>query len=191
MNTIDDRFDTTIYAVEANSFEKQILWEKFNERVEWVQGNGIGKDIGNGTFVSLLWDTINKKTVLFYEATSAVVDHDKVKAFIKEQCNVPTCDAQNFHRCVSAIEKLQEEKKRPFIKLNGHELQSGVSRQSHAEKLIEQLPVEHNGRNCWLLNYGVGAEARNRRGTRKLEFDQETQSAEVEQSPSGMFMQQV
>src|SRR5690348_2282508 len=36
------------------------------------------------------------------------------------------------------------------------EIQSGMDRQRWAENLILQLPVEHHGRNSWLLNYGRG-----------------------------------
>jgi hypothetical protein len=39
------------------------------------------------------------------------------------------------------------------------EVQSGLDRVRHAELLIEQLPENHDGRNTWLLNYGIGKEA--------------------------------
>lgn len=39
------------------------------------------------------------------------------------------------------------------------ELQSGHTRLDWAEGLIRQLPADHDGRNSWLLNYGVSAEA--------------------------------
>ena len=45
------------------------------------------------------------------------------------------------------------------IKLSGFELQSGLDRVRAAEGLIVQLPLEHDGRNSWLLNYGVMGEA--------------------------------
>jgi len=45
------------------------------------------------------------------------------------------------------------------INLNASELQSGYNRVSWAEDLIIQLPIEHEGRNSWLLNYGRRAEA--------------------------------
>ena len=41
------------------------------------------------------------------------------------------------------------------IKLNGHEIQSGSTRVDWAEGLILQLPEDHDGRNSWLLNYGI------------------------------------
>lgn len=47
----------------------------------------------------------------------------------------------------------------PFIALTDAEVQSRHDRQRWAEGLIIQLPSHHDGRNSWLLNYGVGAEA--------------------------------
>lgn len=41
----------------------------------------------------------------------------------------------------------------------GAEIQSGLDRQRWAELLILQLPSGHDGRNSWLLNYGVSDEA--------------------------------
>jgi hypothetical protein len=34
-----------------------------------------------------------------------------------------------------------------------------------AQGLIEQLPASHEGRNSWLLNYGIGTEAEALRAT--------------------------
>ena len=45
------------------------------------------------------------------------------------------------------------------IKLTKAEMQSGMSRVKWAENLILQLPETHDGRNSWLLNYGVGPES--------------------------------
>lgn len=46
------------------------------------------------------------------------------------------------------------------IKLSKHEKQSGSTRVDWAEGLIEQLPVTHEGRNSWLLNFGTRKEAK-------------------------------
>lgn len=45
------------------------------------------------------------------------------------------------------------------IKLTAAEIQSGLTRVKWAEGLIAQLPETHDGRNSWLLNYGVGLES--------------------------------
>jgi hypothetical protein len=49
--------------------------------------------------------------------------------------------------------------RRPLIAQTEAEKQSNSSRQRWAEGLILQLPNTHNGRNSWLLNYGVGEQA--------------------------------
>ena len=67
----------------------------------------------------------------------------------------------------------------PHIKLNPHEIQSGFSRVGNAEGLIEKLADGHDGRNTWLMNYGIRGEARGLRERRGLKFDAATQSAEL------------
>ena len=59
------------------------------------------------------------------------------------------------------------------------EKQSGYDRIRQAEGLVRQLPVDHDGRNTWLLNYGVSDEAAALRKKRKLTFDELTQAAEI------------
>ena len=44
------------------------------------------------------------------------------------------------------------------VELTPAELQSGSTRVDWAEGLIRQLPEDHDGRNSWLLNYGVQGE---------------------------------
>lgn len=59
------------------------------------------------------------------------------------------------------------------LKLTPAEIQSQHSRQKWAEGLILQLPVGHDGRDSWLMNYGVGEEAQQLRRSRALWFDPE------------------
>lgn len=65
------------------------------------------------------------------------------------------------------------------IKLTGAEIQSGSNRQRWAEGLIRQLPATHDGRNSWLLNYGVGDEAQALRAKRGIAFNPEYQAAQT------------
>lgn len=69
-----------------------------------------------------------------------------------------------------------------IIKLNKHELQSGSDRVSHAEWLILQLPTTHDGRNTWLLNYGISYEAVKFRNKRNIKFSKKTKSARLAKS---------
>lgn len=59
------------------------------------------------------------------------------------------------------------------------EAQSGLTRVRHAELLILQLPNDHDGRNTWLLNFGVGEEAQARRIKLNVAFIRSTQAAET------------
>jgi len=72
------------------------------------------------------------------------------------------------------------------IELNRAENISGLNRVKWAEGLILQLPVEHEGRNSWLLNYGIGDEAVLMRKERGLMFDNNTQSCELSYVQTGM-----
>lgn len=65
------------------------------------------------------------------------------------------------------------------IQLNKAEIQSSVNRVKWAEGLILQLPKTHEGRNSWLLNYGIGDEAKELRKNKNIEFDLLTNSAKT------------
>lgn len=60
-----------------------------------------------------------------------------------------------------------------------HEMQSNLSRVKYAELLISQLPADHDGRNTWLLNYGIGKEAMELRAARNINWIRETEAAET------------
>lgn len=61
----------------------------------------------------------------------------------------------------------------------GAELQSGLDRLKWAEGLILQLPANHEGRNSWLLNYGIKEEAVKLRQKRGLKFIEKYKAAET------------
>ncbi len=57
------------------------------------------------------------------------------------------------------------------------EKQSRYDRIHFAERLIQQLPKDHDGRNTWLLNYGQSHEARKLRAIKGIRFIEETEAA--------------
>lgn len=65
------------------------------------------------------------------------------------------------------------------IKLTKAELSSGLDRVKQAENLIRQLPKDHDGRNTWLMNYGIKGEAQVLRADRGLKFKNKTQACET------------
>ncbi len=72
--------------------------------------------------------------------------------------------------------------KKRIIRLTKCEVQSNYNRQKAAEGLILQLPNTHEGRNTWLLNYGVRKEAIKLRERRNIGFDDGTESAHTTDS---------
>lgn len=66
----------------------------------------------------------------------------------------------------------------------GAETQSRSGRLKWAEGLILQLPTNHDGRNSWLMNYGIGDEACKLREGRHLKFEARTRAAETFTSES-------
>jgi hypothetical protein len=80
----------------------------------------------------------------------------------------------DLNESISALEKTVHS-----IYLNDVEIQSKLTRVLRAEKLIMQLPADHEGRNSWLLNYGIEEESLLLRKNKNLEFDEETQSCEL------------
>lgn len=69
-------------------------------------------------------------------------------------------------------------------RITAAEIQSGTDRQKWAENLILQLPIEHNGRNSWLLNYGRGEFAQTLRKDRELLFNEQSQAVNPPALPS-------
>jgi hypothetical protein len=102
---MSDTIEKVDFAVEANSYESLCIWEQFNEKCTWVQHTRgamrqIGELAGRPIWVTLFWNTINGKKVLFYEATSQVVDYEMVENWIRKNAlnehGIRT-DAMNFH----------------------------------------------------------------------------------------------
>jgi hypothetical protein len=88
--------------VEANSYERMTLWERWTDKTEWQQ-HLQGRLVTVGTYhrrvvcVTLVWATIRGKAVLFLEATSELVDWKKIDAWLKREFpGVRKIDAMNF-----------------------------------------------------------------------------------------------
>lgn len=75
------------------------------------------------------------------------------------------------------VDKAMTDTRKVEIKLTQAEIQSGFDRVRWAEGLILQLPVDHDGRNSWLLNYGKSHEAVAKRLKRDIRFDSRVQAA--------------
>lgn len=101
MNDEIAAYISTVDAVcEATSFEQHCLWrENTTERgVRWQDaGHGYLATVGHlgehPVCISLLTAIIQDRIFLFYHATSRVVDHDMVRAWLQE--NLPVSAFNN------------------------------------------------------------------------------------------------
>ncbi len=108
-------------AVEADSYASHQLWfecaadaNKFGGQGNktWEQGRSgtgrvVGTFAGHPVFVSLFKNVVDGKQILFYDATSVIVDHDMVREYIETAIGEAQgfkpdgrdffTDAQNFH----------------------------------------------------------------------------------------------
>lgn len=111
--------ECVVGCVEANSFEKHCLWKENHyledaarHKREWKDtGHGLGVTIGyvdeRPVHLSLSTSVIDGQKILFYYATSTVVDHEMIREWLK--VNLPETakgnypggynhtDATNFH----------------------------------------------------------------------------------------------
>jgi len=88
--------------VEANSYERVTLWERWVDKTEW-QEHRQGRLVTVGAYrnrpvcVSLVWAAIRGKAVCFLEATSELVDWKMIDAWLKKEFpGVRKVDAMNF-----------------------------------------------------------------------------------------------
>lgn len=79
-------------------------------------------------------------------------------------------------------------KSKKRIKLNVAEIQGQLTRVHWAEKLISQLPSNHEGAQSWLLNYGIEKDAILLRKMTGLKFDKKTQSALLNSKDEQAFL---
>lgn len=82
--------------------------------------------------ISVSWAKLNGHFVMFYEATSEVVDHRKIRKWLKKYYKsskqykkagsniVDETDANNFHLCIQHIDALVEQKnvQSPYEEMN-------------------------------------------------------------------------
>jgi hypothetical protein len=119
---LDPRFKNTEYAVEADSYTRQSLWEQWSTQamfkrpncnnINWEQDCmgcllQIGQLDNRPVNIEFYWAKLNGHSILFYNACSQLVDHAMTKTWLKKYCNTPKCDANNFHHVISYIHDCQ------------------------------------------------------------------------------------
>lgn len=104
METVD-RIMQCVFRVEASSFELQVLCARYGNRLE-LENHGVATNIGNldgrPIVISLMFGTFDDQHVLFWHATSQLVDYKMIDDWFC--CNTPhlrgpdkATDATNFH----------------------------------------------------------------------------------------------
>lgn len=114
--TFEERVRVTAYAVEASDFEQLALWQESHERVPWEHiGTGWLMTVGHvnrkPVCVATTWQRIHGQIVMFYEATSRMVDHEMVERWIAKHIGSGAekrCNAMNFHLCLGVLEKISK-----------------------------------------------------------------------------------
>jgi hypothetical protein len=129
----EEKVSQTEHLVEADSFAKMALWEKWSDdpsvpkrkgwpRLTWKQHTmgstlELGQLDGRPVMLTLFWNTIGGSLVCFWNSGSQVTDYKMVEEFLKKTFpGVPNRDAMNFHNVVGDIQdraKEEPSKKEP------------------------------------------------------------------------------
>jgi hypothetical protein len=116
-------FDGVEFVIEATDYEVHSLWEKYHYRPEvgsvyietWediAMGHGITlASMGNMPIcVSVRYSILNGHKVMFYTATSEVVNHRIIGKWIEHHTShlrkngrMLRCDPMNFHHCLHYV----------------------------------------------------------------------------------------
>ena len=121
MNNQEERLKTSVFFIEATSFEKHYLWKEFEKETGWEQDlMGFGQMIGHigknkPVFVSFSFAKIHGKIICFYEVTSRYADHTMVEEWIEKNYPVKwdnntrraMTDAMNFHLAIDCCKNEQ------------------------------------------------------------------------------------
>lgn len=112
-NELQELLDNADYLVEASSNTVHHLWDKWENVIEFKQAcGGFGKNIGDfggyPVFLSIMYYEIGGKVVVFWEATSMVVNHHMIDAYFKENTKAKYGCADNFHCTIHEIQRSLE-----------------------------------------------------------------------------------
>lgn len=143
----DPRRQATTYVVEATSEEQTMLWCEWSgdaanhrygspdhERAPWEQirdgwSHVVGELAGFPVVIVINFAIIYEELVMFYYASSRVVDHEMVESWLKN--NVPSyldnhTNSTNFGHCISSVRRKFQQKHglgdnhiHEWLKMNG------------------------------------------------------------------------
>lgn len=120
----DSRFLKTEYTVQANDEDRTRMWEdwatdaadlgrKWDHRVEWVQDfRGQIVTVGElGTIpisITFTWATINRSEVVFWDATSQVVDYRLCETWIQKHFSKARRHVDDLRKVISEQKSRRE-----------------------------------------------------------------------------------
>lgn len=115
VENVEDVFELCVAAVEATLFEHQCLWKEYHKTNIWEQNlSGYCPTVAvlddMPICVSIQNAKINGHRVLFYHATSVVVDHRIIESWIKSKINhnIRLTDADSFYAVLLRIAELNK-----------------------------------------------------------------------------------
>lgn len=114
-STVDPRFASTEFLVEATTFEYMTLWQANDQKepaakFRWLQDD-FGRMVTVGTIcglpvnISVRWEIINGHRILFWETVSRLVDIQMIEEWFDANCSprwdhdrrLARTSALNFH----------------------------------------------------------------------------------------------
>lgn len=116
----DERFNSVVFFIEADSYAQQSLWEQYNKETNWKQDTKgyfqqlgmIDNDENKPVCVSFSFAEIFGKRICFYECCSRYMDANIIETWIKKYYPVKwnnnqyaMTDATNFHHAMHACQK--------------------------------------------------------------------------------------
>jgi hypothetical protein len=115
LDTILDNLKNATVVVEANSFEELRHWEKWSPRRKWEQtpiGHviTIGKLDDRPVVIQFNYAKINGESVVFWHATSQVVDYKMIDKWMMERVNPSAMktDSMNFGNAIGFLDNIAE-----------------------------------------------------------------------------------
>jgi len=107
---IDKRYAETFYRVEATTYEVLAIIGRYDDCYRWKQDcRGTSEIVGwldsRPINITCQWYEIHDRLVMFWEATSELVDYKLIEGWFAEHCPCPSTNAMNFHNCILEIER--------------------------------------------------------------------------------------
>ena len=113
--------NSCVYIVEATRCEELDAWERFHEDFKWENVHGWLETVGHldnrPICISVQIVKINDRNILFWHATSQLVDYIMIDKWFEEHApNIRKTDAMNIHNALHTIRDLNKaEEPCPYI----------------------------------------------------------------------------